>query len=119
MHVVWGRGSTFPYRSAADLSDNVVGSARAPSPAACYTVAAVLGGAAALVVTPCRGRWHRRLLAAMATVIGVRAAFGFAGRTDRLVAGSNSAAFRRNDRRFFAPLCALLASGVATSARRA
>jgi hypothetical protein len=119
MHVAWGRGSTLPYGSAEKLADNVVGSARVPPPAACYTVAAALAGAAALVITPTRSRLHRIALGAIAAVFGIRAAFGFVGRTDRLVAGSDSPAFRRNDRMLLSPLCALLAAGVAGAARRA
>ena len=118
MHVAWGRGSAFPYGSAAKLADNVVGSARVPRPAACYSVATALAGAAGLVITPSRSRLHRVALGAIAAVFGVRAAFGFAGRTDRLVAGSDSPAFRRNDRMLLSPLCALLAAGIARSARR-
>ena len=52
-----------------------------------------------------------------ASVLAVRAAFGFAGRTDALVPGSSSARFRRNDRRVMAPLCATLATGALLSLR--
>lgn len=118
IHVAWGRGSTFPYGSAAELTDNVVGSSRPPTPTACYSVAFALAMAAALVTTP-RGRLHRGALGAMSGVFASRAAFGFAGRTDLLVPGSNSNAFRRLDRMVFSPLCALLAIGIASSRRGA
>jgi hypothetical protein len=113
LHVAWGRGSTFPYSSAADLTDNVVGSSRSPSPGACYAVAAGLGAATVLVAVPARGRVHRAALGALAAGFAARAAFGFAGRTDLLVPGSASAAFRRNDRRLLSPLCTALALGIA------
>ena len=112
-HVAWGRGSTFPFGSEADLTDNVVGSSLKPSPRECYGVAAILGAAAALVAVPARSRPHRTVVVLMATVFAVRAAFGFAGRTDLLVPGSVSAAFRRNDRRLLSPLCAAIAAGIA------
>jgi Protein of unknown function (DUF3995) len=118
-HVAWGRGSTFPYDSAADLADNVIGSPDAPSPAAGYAVASALAAAAVAVAVPVGGTWRRALLGATAVAFVVRAALGFAGRTDLLVAGSSSRAFRRNDRALFSPVCALLAVGVAVSARRA
>ena len=46
------------------------------------------------------------------------AAFGFAGRTDRLVPGSESAQFRRLDRRVFVPLCLALAGGATCATLR-
>ena len=53
---------------------------------------------------------------ALATVFAVRAAFGFAGRTDLIVPGSSSPAFRRNDRRVF--LADLSRAGVGRRHRR-
>lgn len=116
VHAVWGRGSTFPFRSYQALTDNVVGSPRPPSPAACYAVAGLLTTSSALVVVPPRTRLHRLALWSMSLVFGVRALAGFTGRTDALVPGSNSPTFKRNDRFGFAPLCAAIAIGVALTA---
>ena len=113
IHVAWGRGSSFPFASRHDLTDSVAGSSRPPSPAACAAVATGLAAAAVIVAVPPRGRLHRAALGVLATVFAVRATFGFAGRTDLLVPGSDSPTFRRNDRRLFSPLCAALALGVA------
>ncbi len=113
LHVAWGRGSTFPFASEAALTANVVGSSRAPSPAACVGVAACLGTAAVVVAVPARGRLHQLALAALAAGFATRATFGFAGRTDLLVPGSASPTFRRNDRRVLSPLCVALALGIA------
>ncbi len=118
LHAAWGRGSTFPFTSPAGLTDHVVGAARTPSRGACYSVAAGLAGAAGLVMAPSRGRLHRRMLGTLATLFAARACFGFAGRTDLLVPGSSSPTFRRNDRRYFAPICSGLAFGFAVTARR-
>jgi hypothetical protein len=52
----------------------------------------------------------------VAIVLTTRAVFGFAGRTDLLVPGSDGVRFRQLDRRLFAPLCALLGAGAATAA---
>ena len=117
LHLAWGRGSSFPFATSAGLADKVVGTPRTPSPGACYTVASGLATAAALVAIPSRNRPHRLVLGALATVFAVRAAFGFAGRTDLIVPGSSSPAFRRNDRRVFSPICLGLALGVATAGR--
>ena len=118
LHVAWGRGSTFPFTTSAALTDNVVGASRVPSRRACYTVAAGLGGAAVLVSIPDRGLTHRRLVGSLAVLFAIRAFFGFGGRTDLLVAGSTSTAFRRNDRWVFSPVCIGLALGFAVGSRR-
>ena len=119
LHVAWGRGASFPFATTADLTDAVVGNDVVPSPAACYAVAGLLGvSAAAVAGVPRRDAPLRRLaVTGTASVLTVRAAFGFAGRTDALVPGSTSVRFRRNDRRLLAPLCAALAVGAVLSLR--
>lgn len=53
LHVAWGAGSSFPFRSTAELTENVVGSPHPPSRSACFSVAVLLGGiAAAVAVRP-------------------------------------------------------------------
>jgi hypothetical protein len=118
LHVAWGQGSTWPYPDAATLADQVVGHRATPSPAACNTVAGLLAAAALLVVTPpsVAPRLHQAGRVGVATVLGVRAALGFAGRTDLVSPGSASPTFRRNDRRRFSPLCAALAVGAGRAA---
>ncbi|HEY8092435.1 MAG TPA: DUF3995 domain-containing protein [Acidimicrobiales bacterium] len=118
LHVAWGQGSTFPYDTRAELHDAVIGRDATPSPASCNAVAAALTAAALLVgrAGTGGGRASRICAGAVATVLGVRAAFGLAGRTDVLVPGSESDRFRRLDRRVFAPLCVTLAAGAASAA---
>jgi hypothetical protein len=119
IHVAWGRGSSFPFATTAELTDAVVGNDVVPSPAACYAVAALLtvaAGATAGLPTP-TSRLRRLTVVGVAATLATRAAFGFAGRTDVLVPGSSSPRFRRNDRRAFAPLCAGLALGAVLSLR--
>lgn len=120
LHAAWGRGSPFPFATTAELTDAVVGNDVVPSPPACYAVAGLLTVSAAAVAGLPRPDAPLRRLAVVgtATVLAARAAFGFAGRTDALVPGSDSARFRRNDRRAFAPLCAALAAGAVMSLRR-
>jgi Protein of unknown function (DUF3995) len=119
IHVAWGRGSTFPFTTTAELTDAVVGNDVVPSPPACYAVAGLLTVAAAAVAgLPRRDSRLRRLtVVGTAATLAIRASAGFAGRTDVLVPGSTSARFRRNDRRVFAPLCAALATGTVMSLR--
>ena len=97
VHVAWGRGSSFPFATTADLTDAVVGSDVVPSPAACFAVAGLLGVAAAAVAGVPRkdARLRRCAVIGTASVLAVRAASGFAGRTDALVPGSSSDRFRR------------------------
>jgi hypothetical protein len=119
VHVAWGRGSSFPFATTAELTDAVVGNEVVPSPAACNAVAGLLtvaAGAVAGVPAP-TSRLRRLTVLGVAAVLAVRATAGFAGRTDVLVPGSTSTRFRRNDRRVFAPLCAALAAGAAWSLR--
>ena len=119
IHVAWGRGSSFPFATTAELTDAVVGNQVVPSPAACYGVAGLLTVAAAAVAgLPAPGARTRRVVVlGVAAVLATRAGFGLAGRTDALVRGSTSPRFRRNDRCFFAPLCATLAAGALVSLR--
>lgn len=115
IHVLWAQGWTFPFRDLHQLNDQVVGQQVAPSPASCYAVAAMLAVAAVSVERAARGSSPMGRLATIgcSAVLGTRAGLGFTGRTHLAVPGSTSAAFRRNDRRVFAPLCATLALGAA------
>ena len=118
LHVAWGLGSSFPFRDRAALADTVVGNDAVPGRGASLAVAGLLGVAAGLVadVLPVAPRIRRVGVLGVASVLATRAAFGFAGSTERLVAGSNSPRFVTADRRVFAPLCAALAAGAAVSA---
>ena len=118
LHVLWGRGSTFPFRQRDDLNDHVIGRPASPSPAACNAVAFLLAVAAVSVERAGRGSSivARIASAGCGAVLATRAGLGFSGRTDVVAPGSTSAAFRRNDRRFFAPLCTLLAAGAVAAA---
>ena len=117
VHVAWGRGSSFPFATVEEMHDAVIGRPVSPSPASCYAVAGLLVAAAAATAgVPSRGSRLRRLAAVgTATVLAVRAAAGFSGRTDLLVPGSASPRFRRLDRRVYSPLCLALAAGAAMS----
>ena len=118
LHVAWALGSSFPFRDRAALADTVVGNDAVPGRGASLAVAGLLGVAAGLVadVLPVAPRFRRVGVVGVASVLATRAAFGFAGSTERLVAGSNSPRFVTADRRVFAPLCAALAAGAAVSA---
>ncbi|MCU1487397.1 MAG: hypothetical protein JWN67_4143 [Actinomycetia bacterium] len=116
LHVWWGVRPRPADGSRA--TDAIVGSGEAPSRAACFVVAGLLGVASAGVAgLPRRPRWISRVIQAGAAVsLGARGAFGLAGRTDLLVPGSTSPTFRKWDRRVYAPLCVALAAGAGTAA---
>lgn len=118
LHVLWGRGSTFPFQQRHDLNDHVVGQQVNPSPAACNTVACLLAVAAVSVERAARGSSSVAKIAAAGcgAVLATRAGLGFSGRTHLAVPGSTSATFRRNDRRIFGPTCAILSLGAAYAA---
>ena len=120
LHVMWGRGSTFPFSDREQLNDNVIGRDATPSPTACYAVAGLLVTAGALVAgLPSPNSKLRRLgVGTVAAVLGTRAVLGFAGRTDLVSPGSVSETFRDTDKRYLSPLCMALALGAARSLRR-
>ena len=119
LHVVWGRGATFPFTSRDRLNDVVIGRNATPSPGACYGVAGLLTAAAGLVAgLPTRRSGLRRAgVCTVALALGTRAALGFAGKTELVSPGSVSPSFLRMDRRVLSPLCAALAVGAASSLR--
>ena len=118
LHVAWALGSSFPFRDRAALADTVVGNDAVPDPRASLAVAGLLALAAGLVfdVYPAPTPLCRICLLGVVPVLASRAAVGFAGGTERLVAGSNSPRFVAADRRVYSPLCALLAAGAVVSA---
>ncbi|HLM17287.1 MAG TPA: DUF3995 domain-containing protein [Acidimicrobiia bacterium] len=120
LHVLWGRGSTFPFGDRDGLNDAVIGRTSTPTPSACFAVAAALTAAAGLVAdVPRLPRGVQRLgVTGVAVVLASRAALGFSGHTDAVSPGSASPRFRRLDRRLYSPLCLALAAG-ALSSRRA
>jgi Protein of unknown function (DUF3995) len=117
LHVAWGFGASFPFRDRAALADTVVGNDSVPGRGASLAVAGLLGLATGLVadVLPVPAGLRRVGVAGVATVLAGRAAFGFAGRTGRLVRGSDSPRFAKADRRVYAPLCTALAAGAVIS----
>lgn len=119
LHVVWGRGATFPFTSRERLNDVVIGRNATPSPGACYCVAGLLTAAAGLVagLPAPRSGLRRAGVGTVAVTLGARAALGFAGKTELVSPGSISPTFLRMDRWVFAPLCAALAIGAAASLR--
>ena len=74
LHLAWGLGSAFPFRSRRELADAVVGSSRVPPPTACFAVAGALATGTALVVKviPLPPPVRRESLFGMAAVFGVR-----------------------------------------------
>jgi hypothetical protein len=74
LHLGWGLGSAFPFRSRRELADAVVGSSRVPPPTACFAVAGALATGTALVVKviPLPPPVRRESLFGMAAVFGVR-----------------------------------------------
>jgi hypothetical protein len=121
LHAAWGTGSSFPFRTHAELSDTVAGTPAVPPPAACYSVAGALavaaGLAADLPVGPRRLRVIGRI--GVAVALGVRGLLGLLGRVELVSPGSNSPRFRRFDRRVYTPLCLLLSAAVASAVRGA
>ena len=117
LHVAWAFGSSFPFRSRAELADAVVGTSTVPPSSACVTVAGALAVSAALVadMVPIAPILRRTAIGGVASVLGLRGVLGLIGRTDVLVPGSNSERFVRLDRRIYSPLCLGLSVGCLAS----
>jgi hypothetical protein len=120
LHMAWGFGSPFPFRTRRQLADVVVGSSLVPPPMACFAVAGALGTGAALVgnVMPIPPSTRRISLLGMAAIFGVRSALGFSGKTALVSPGSDSETFVRLDRRIYAPICLGLSIGSVVSTGR-
>jgi Protein of unknown function (DUF3995) len=120
LHALWGRGSTFPFSERDQLNDAVIGRDATPSPAACYAIAGLLTAAGGLVAglpSP-RSRIRRLGVCTVAAALGTRGALGFAGKTELVSPGSVSDKFREMDKRYYSPLCLVLAVGAVNSLRR-
>lgn len=117
LHVAWGLGSSYPFATRDELADKVIGSGRVPPPAACHAVASALLVAAGLAAdVPVGSPLLRRIgRVGVATVLGARGTLGLVGRTDLVSPGSSSPAFRRMDRRVYAPLCLALAAATVSA----
>jgi hypothetical protein len=117
LHVAWGLGSSFPFRSRQELADSVVGTDDVPPAVACMAVAALLVLAAALVTgsLPLPVRLRSVALRVVVAVLTTRGVAGALGRTSSLSPGSVSPTFVRLDKRLYAPLCLWLAAGVRRS----
>jgi hypothetical protein len=117
LHVMWGLGSSFPFRNRDELADSVVGTERVPGPIACVAVATALTCAGALVMgaVPLPKRLRDVALRVIAGVLATRGLAGATSRTSMLSPGSDSATFTRLDKRLYSPLCLWLAAGVRRS----
>ena len=120
LHVAWGLRVEIPGIDGDAVVDAVVGSDTMPSPAACFTVAGLLGAAAVLVAgRPARHPFIRRAgQLGVAATLGARSALGFTGNTDIVAPAPTSDRFRELDRRYYSPLCAALALGALLAAGR-
>ncbi|WP_022887379.1 DUF3995 domain-containing protein [Glaciibacter superstes] len=118
-HVAWGRGSSWPMQTRAELADAVVGSPVAPDPPECYAVA----GAAAVAAAVVAGAGGSGRLATLARwgIVAVLATRGLAGgrvAVSALGLPEPSQRFIDLDNTVYRPLCFTLAAGTALSIRR-
>jgi hypothetical protein len=119
VHVAWGQGSSFPFSDRETLADSVAGSSAIARPRDSYIVAGLLTCAAGLVadVLPIGTTARRAGVLGVALVLAGRGALGVAGRTGSIVSWTPSAHFTELDRRYYGPLCILLAGGALLSVR--
>jgi hypothetical protein len=113
LHVLWGAGSSWPAATRRELADMVAGTEVFPDRTACFTVAAVLAGAAGTVASGPDGPVGRAARACIAGGLAVRGVAGLTGSTRHLVPWTPSPRFVGLDRRFHGPLCLAIAVLVA------
>lgn len=122
LHVAWARGSTWPYADAARFVRSVIGSdnpAKSPGAAASLSVAALLATSAMGVAERPRATRPATILASdlitlvTAAVLALRGSGGLVDSATGLF--GTTAEFRRNDLRFYSPLCVALALGAILS----
>jgi hypothetical protein len=132
LHVAWGHGASWPLPDRETLSRNVLGieprvenddSVEHSKPAMleCYAVATALTTAAALVADrPRLPTGLRRFgLRGLVVVLATRGMLGLTGNTRLVVPVATGPTFTRLDRRYYSPLCLLLAMASARSLRPA
>lgn len=119
-HALWGVGSSWPFADRSALADAVAGTPEPPATRECFTVAALLLVAAGLVadVMPVGETTRRSGVLGVAVVLAGRGVAGVTGRTASIVPWTPSERFVSLDRRYYGPLCLLLAAGALRSARR-
>lgn len=117
LHALWGIGSAWPARDRRELADLVAGTEELPGPGACFAVAALLAGAAAVVARAPDGAVGGAARAGVAGVFALRGVAGVTGSTGRLVPWTPSGRFVDRDRRYYGPLCLTIAAAVATDLR--
>jgi len=120
IHGVWGFQVWWPERDEQKLARTIVGRRgikRMPAPVQCFAVTAIMFGAAILILL-LGGFWSLPILpfwlirwAAIALAAGLllRGLIGFTGFWARLLPEEP---FRTYDRRYYSPLCLLLAVGI-------
>ena len=121
LHAAWAAGSAFPMKDRRELSQVVAGIDVMPTPPQCLAVAGALGVASALVadIGPVPPGLRKLGVTTASGVLAVRGACGIAGQTKRLVPWTPSQRFVELDRKYFGPLCLMLATGAANALRSA
>lgn len=111
VHAAWALGYSWPAPDKRSLARAVIGRDEMPSSGACWSVAAPLLAASALVAGYPRGSgrigWFRD--AGLACVVGAFLIRGLAGAFGLLPPQRASEVFARWDRRLYSPLCFVLA----------
>lgn len=125
LHGYWARGGVWPGRDPEELAQTVVGCAPGtppPGPVACWLVAVLLLGGAAVVIgaagilpLPLPGSWLRMAAHAGAGLLALRGLVGFAeARARPVIRGSP---YARWNVILYSPLCLALALLIGVAAR--
>ena len=113
VHVLWGTGSAWPARDRRELAEVVVGTEEFPGSAACFAVATLLVGAAGVVAAGPGGAVRRTARRGITTAFALRGVTGVTGLTSVMTPWTPSERFVEADRRFYGPLCLVIAALIA------
>lgn len=116
VHLAWANGSTYPFKNRKELALKTTGQKQAPSPQGTAAVGGALAVGAALAAGAGSGNGLGRFLRrGLTLVFAARAVTGYRGTTLDSLGWKGNAEFVERDRRFFAPLCAVIAGGLLLS----
>jgi hypothetical protein len=113
LHASWGLGSSWPAQDRTRLAQLSSGKNDMPAAAECFAIAAVLASAATVVLCRPTSRVRRGARACVLAGFAVRGLTGITGSTGVLVPWSPSEEFATLDRRWYGPLCLVIAGLVA------
>lgn len=116
IHVIWAKGSAYPFETREELATTVVGSSDMPDADACHTVAGLATAGAVIAAAKPRNGFIRFAKKSVAAVLLTRGIAGGRKATEWLGLPTPSQEFLDADTYLYRPLCIILGLGVLSTA---